>query len=187
MDQQETIDKLTLENEELRKQNKANAQRIAELETLLKTFQAKLFGTKSEKSASVDENQLTLWDDNGVFNWSEHTDEQSAESSQKKVQKPQKRRQKRQGQIEGLAIVKEVKRRAEKTCPFGQALKVVGAKFVGKKLHYKPAELWVVEEYVETYTCTCADCLAQIMVRQLSLVPQKRRLYSHIAWLLLLC
>ncbi|WP_405076380.1 IS66 family transposase [Ligilactobacillus acidipiscis] len=161
MDQQETIDQLTLENEELRKQNKANEQRIAELETLLKTFQAKLFGTKSEKSASSDKNQLTLWDDNSVFTWSEHTDEQSAESSQKKVQKSQKKWQKRQGQIEGLAIVKEVKRRAEKTCPFGQALKVVGAKFVGKKLHYKPAELWVVEEYVETYTCACADCLAQ--------------------------
>ena len=90
MDQQETIDKLTLENEELRKQIKANEQRIAELETFLKTFQAKLFGTKSEKSVSIDENQLTLWDDNSVFTWSEHTDEQSAENSQKKVQKPQK-------------------------------------------------------------------------------------------------
>ncbi|WP_010496953.1 hypothetical protein [Ligilactobacillus acidipiscis] len=50
MDQQKTIAKLTLENEELRKQNKANEQRIAELETLLKSFQAKLFGTKSEKN-----------------------------------------------------------------------------------------------------------------------------------------
>ncbi|HJE98272.1 MAG TPA: hypothetical protein K8V00_11705 [Ligilactobacillus acidipiscis] len=103
MDQQETIDQLTLENEELRKQNKANEQRIAELETLLKTFQAKLFGTKSEKSASSDENQLTLWDDNRVFTWSEHTDEQNAESSQKKVQKSQKKRQKRQGQIRRLS------------------------------------------------------------------------------------
>ncbi|WEV56587.1 hypothetical protein [Ligilactobacillus acidipiscis] len=129
MDQQETIDKLTLENEELRKQNKANEQRIAELETLLKTFQAKLFGTKSEKATSVNENQTTLWDDDSVFTWSEHTDEQSAEGSQKKVQKPHK---KAASAIEGLAIVKEVKRRAEKTCPFGQALKVVGAKFVGK-------------------------------------------------------
>lgn len=85
MDQQKTIAKLTLENEELRKQNKANEQRIAELETLLKSFQAKLFGTKSEKTVSVNENQMTLWDDDSVFTWSEHTDKQSAESSQEKI------------------------------------------------------------------------------------------------------
>ena len=161
MDQQKLNEQLTIENEELRKQNKANEQRIAELETLLKTFQAKLFGTKSEKSTSVDENQLKLWDDDSVFTWSEHTDKQSTESSQEKVQKSQKRRKKRQKQIEGLEIVKNVKRLKETACPSGQALKVVGEKFVGKKLHYKAAELWVVEEYVETYACDCADCLAK--------------------------
>uniref|UniRef100_UPI0003678B03 IS66 family transposase n=4 Tax=Ligilactobacillus pobuzihii TaxID=449659 RepID=UPI0003678B03 len=160
MDQQKTIDKLTLENEELRKQNKANEQRIAELETLLKTFQAKLFGTKSEKSTSVAENQLRLWDDDSVFTWSEHTDKQSTESSQEKSQKSPKRRKKRQKQIEGLETVKNVKRLKETACPSGQALKIVGEKFVEKKLHYKAAELWVVEEYVETCACDCADCLA---------------------------
>lgn len=40
--------------------NKANGQRIAELETLLKTFPAKLFGTKSEEPVSVNEAQITL-------------------------------------------------------------------------------------------------------------------------------
>lgn len=161
MDQQKTIAKLTLENEELRKQNKANEQRIAELETLLKSFQAKLFGTKSEKTVSVNENQMTLWDDDSVFTWSEHTDKQSAESSQEKIQKSPKKREKRQKQIEDLEIVKNIKRLKETTCPYGQALKVVGERFIGKKLHYKPAELWVVEEYVATYACACAACLAQ--------------------------
>ena len=131
------------------------------MKTLLKTFQAKLFGTKSEKSTSVDENQLRLWDDDSVFTWSEHTDKQSTESPQEKIQKSQKRRKKRQKQIEGLEIVKNVKRLKETACPSGQALKVVGEKFVGKKLHYKAAELWVVEEYVEIYACDCADCLAK--------------------------
>src|SRR5699024_241412 len=135
MDQQKLNEQLTTENEELRKQNKANEQRIAELETLLKTFQAKLFGTKSEKSTSVDENQLKLWDDDSVFTWSEHTDKQSTESPQEKIQKSQKRRKKRQKQIECLEIVKNVKRLKETACPSGQALTVVGEKFVAKKLH----------------------------------------------------
>ena len=51
MDQQKIIAKLTTENEALRKQIQASETQITELEKLVKTFQAKLFGTRPEKSA----------------------------------------------------------------------------------------------------------------------------------------
>lgn len=162
MDQQKIIAKLTLENQALRKENQANEARITELETMLKTFKAKLFGTKSEKSTPVDAKQLSLWEnDASVFSWSEPTDEQSTKAPQKKVQKSPKSRQKRQTQIAGLDVVKKVKRLEKKLCPSGHALKVIGEKLVGQKLHYRPAELWVEEEYVETYVCNCPDCFAE--------------------------
>lgn len=162
MEEQKIIAKLTTENKALRKQIQANETQIIELENLVKTFQAKLFGTKSEKSTPVAADQLTLWeDDDSVFSWSEHTDEQSAEDPQATVQKSQKRRKKRQAQIAGLDVVKKVKHLDKTTCPYGQELKVVGEKFSGKKLHYRPAELWVVKEYLATYVCNCPDCFAE--------------------------
>lgn len=180
MDQQKIIAKLTTENGALRKQIQANETQITELKNLVKTFQDKLFGTRSEKSTPVSADQLALWeDDDSVFNWSEQTDEKSTEDPQAVVQKSQKRRKKRQAQIAGLDVIKKVKRLEDPTCPYGQELKVVGEKFSGKKLHYKPAKLWVVKEYLATYVCNCRGYL-QRKVRRLSLAQTDCRFCSSI-------
>src|SRR5699024_8272629 len=181
-------EQLTIENEELRKQNKANEQRIAELETLLKTFQAKLFGTKSEKSTSVDENQLKLWDDDSVFTWSDHTDKQSTESSQEKIQKPQKRRKKRQKQIEGLEIVKNVKRLKEKLLVLlDKHLRLSEKNLWGKNCTIKLLNYGWSRNMLKPMPVIVQTVWQRIMVKQLFLMRKNLRLYSRIAWLHQLC
>ncbi|WP_124978589.1 IS66 family transposase, partial [Ligilactobacillus salitolerans] len=96
-----------------------------------------------------------------VFSRSEITDEQSTQESKTTVQKPQKKRQKREEQVAGLDVVTTIYRRESDFCPFGHKLKMIGKKSLGKKLRYQPAKLWVEDQYLETYTCDCEDCVDQ--------------------------
>lgn len=167
MDQQKTFEQLLAENKkltaeviELRKQNEANTARIKELEEILLYFKNQLFGQKSEKTNAQDPDQLSLFGDSeSVFSGSELTDEQSTQESKTTLQKSQKKRQKREEQVAGLEVVTKVYRRESGLCPFGHKLKLIGKKSLGKKLRFLTAKLWLEDQYLETYTCDCNDCL----------------------------
>lgn len=42
--------------------------------------------------------------------------------------------------------------------PFGHKLKLIGKKSLSKKLRFRPAKLWLEDQYLETYTGNCDDC-----------------------------
>ncbi|WP_270333561.1 IS66 family transposase [Ligilactobacillus acidipiscis] len=148
--------------EELIAENAAQAARIKELEEMLQDLQRKIFGTKSEKSVSQDPDQLSLFEDEpvSVFTESELTDQQSTQETKKTGQKPQKRRKSQAEQLAGLPVSAHVYHHESGLCPFGHPLKVIGKKFVGQKVHYRPAKLWVTKEFIENYSCDCEECFA---------------------------
>lgn len=170
----EQVQKLANEVQKLKKEIQAKDARIGELESMNKYLTSKLYASKSEK---VDPNQLSLLGDDSVFSWSEHTDEQSAEETKTEIKSTKKKKQTRQDQIAGLPVKEKTYTLDKPFCPKGHELKKIGKKFVGDKLHFQPAKLWVEKTYSTTYKCKkCSHDEVQDAFYQ---APKPQRLFAH--------
>jgi len=145
-----TVDKLTLENSELRQENQSQKQRIQLLEDMLRTSRQRQFGASSEKHPD----QASLFDEAET----EETDSQN-ETEAVAIAAHTRKKTKRvsiPAQIEREEIIYDLSE-SEKRCPHDGAELICIGEESHEQLDLIPAQIKALRHIRKKYACPCCD------------------------------
>lgn len=150
------IDELKKENAELRALVAKQAKQIELLQEQVNYLMSKLYGKSSEQTPEDGQTSLFEDDENGVFEQPESTGEQIETI----IVRQKKRSNSKTKITKELPIKDEVIRLTDHNCDQCGTQYQIFKKKAGRKLHFKPAELYIVQQYKEIGKCQhCSESI----------------------------
>lgn len=176
---------LVEENRELKQQIKALKEQVNKLTAIIKLQQNQMFGEKTEVIESVVDGQQSLFSDDELdqLQDSDVSITEVIEKKEKQVVRHRKAKVsgKRTAFLDGLPQVDETVHLTNTNCPkCHEQMKKIGKHLYSREVRLKPAELYCVNLYQESYKCNdCDEDGKDIIIS--SQMPQSLLPHSYIS------
>lgn len=176
---------LAEENRELKQQIKTLKEQVNKLTAIIKLQQNQMFGKKTEIIESVADGQQSLFSDDELDQLQDSDVSITEVIEKKEKQVVRHRKAKASGQrtafLDGLPQVNKTIHLTNKDCPkCHEQMKKLGKHLYSREVQLKPAELYCVNLYQESYKCNdCEENGKDIIIS--SQMPQSLLPHSYVS------